>query len=109
MIWTGSSRATMSASSPTAFDHSGMTGTVLAIDRNPLKVLTDPALASLHGGDIPVRAPGQTLVPQGGFFRVTIRLDGIAPDTVQISGQGQSMIGRSARSALVVLVRKWGV
>ena len=98
---------------PHGLDHSGMTGTVLAIDRNPVKVLTDPALASLHGGDIPVRASGQTLVPQGSFFRVTIRLDGPAPDIklighAIISGQGQSLIGRAVRSALVVLVREWG-
>ena len=90
-----------------------MAGTVLAIDRNPVKLLTDQALASLHGGDIPVRAAGQTLVPQCGFFRVTIRLDGPAPDVklighARISGQGQSLIGRAARSALVVLVREWG-
>ena len=98
---------------PHGFDHSGMGGTVLAIDRNPVKVLTDPALASLHGGDIPVRAAGQALVPKGGFFRVTIRLDGPAPDIklighAIISGQGQSLIGRAVRSALVVLVREWG-
>ena len=98
---------------PHGLDHAGMAGTVLAIDRNPVKLLTDPALASLHGGDIPVRAVGQTLVPQGGFFRVTIRLVGPAPDIklighAIISGQGQSLIGRAIRSALVVLVREWG-
>lgn len=98
---------------PYGLNHSGMTGKVLSIDRNPVKILTDPALASLHGGDIPVRASGQTLVPQGGFFRVTIRLNGAAPHTklighAIISGQGQSMIGRAVRSALVVLVREWG-
>ena len=98
---------------PHGLDHSGMAGKVLSIDRNPVKVLTDPALASLHGGDIPVRAVGQALVPQGGFFRVTIRLEGPAPDIklighAIISGQGQSLIGRAVRSALVVLVREWG-
>ena len=98
---------------PHGLDHAVMTGTVLAIDRNPVKVLTDPALASLHGGDIPVRAAGQTLVPQGGFFRVTIRLNGTASDIklighAIISGQGQSLVGRAVRSALVVLVREWG-
>ncbi|CDK99848.1 Peptidase, M50 family protein [Magnetospirillum gryphiswaldense MSR-1 v2] len=98
---------------PHSLDHAGMAGKVLSIDRNPVKVLADPALASLHGGDIPVRAAGQALVPQGGFFRVTIRLDGPAPDIklighAIISGQGQSLIGRAARSALVVLVREWG-
>ena len=98
---------------PHGLDHSGMVGKVLSIDRNPVKVLTDPALASVHGGDIPVRASGPTLVPQGGFFRVTIRLNGTAPDMklighAIISGQGQSVIGRAVRSALVVLVREWG-
>ena len=98
---------------PHGLNHVGMTGMVLTIDRNPVKVLTDQALASLHGGDIPVRVSGQIVVPQGSFFRVTIRLDGPAPDMklighVQIRGQGQSLIRRAARSALVVLVREWG-
>ncbi len=98
---------------PHGLDHAGMGGTVQAIDRNPVKVLTDPALASLHGGDIPVRASGQTLVPQGGYYRVQVQLLGAPPNMklighVQISGQGQSLIGRAARSALVVLVREWG-
>jgi len=98
---------------PRGLDHSRMTGVVLSIDRNPAKVLTEQALASLHGGDIPVRASGQALVPQGGYYRVTIRLDGAPPDMklvghAMISGQGQSLLGRAARSALVVLVREWG-
>jgi len=99
---------------PQGLDHPGLAGKVLSIDRNPAKTLTDVALASLHGGDIPVRASGQqTLVPQGGYFRVTIGLDG-APAEMKlighavISGQGQSLLGRLARSALVVLVREWG-
>ena len=98
---------------PHGLDHAGMLGTVLLIDRNPVKVLTDPALASLHGGDIPVRAVGQALVPQGGYFRVTIRLDGAVPDMklighAVINGKGQSLLGRASRAALVVLVREWG-
>jgi len=60
-----------------------------------------------------VRASGQTLVPQGGYYRVQVQLLGAPPNMklighVQISGQGQSLIGRAARSALVVLVREWG-
>jgi putative peptide zinc metalloprotease protein len=98
---------------PHDLDHVGMSGQVISIDRNPVKVLTDPALASLHGGDIPVRMAGQVLVPQGSFFRVTIRLDGPVPDQklighVRISGLGQSFLDRAARSALVVLIREWG-
>jgi putative peptide zinc metalloprotease protein len=98
---------------PHGLDHAGLNGRVLSIDRNPVKILTDPALASLHGGDIPVRVSGQILVPQGSFFRVSIRLDGPAPDLklighARISGQGQSLIGRTIRAALVVLVREWG-
>jgi putative peptide zinc metalloprotease protein len=99
--------------SPHGLDYPRMSGAVLSIDRNPVKVLTDPALASLHGGDIPVRASGQALVPQGGYYRVQVQLDGAPPHMklighVQISGQGQSLILRAARSALVVLVREWG-
>ncbi len=99
---------------PRGLDTPRLTGAVLAIDRNPTKVLTEPALAALHGGDIPVRAAGQqTLVPQGGFFRIAICLDGAAPATklighAMISGQGQSLIGHAVRAALVVLVREWG-
>ena len=78
-----------------------------------MELKLDGRAAVITGGDITVRASGQTLVPQGGFFRVTIRLNGTASDMklighVQISGQGQSLIGRAARSALVVLVREWG-
>jgi len=56
---------------------------------------------------------GQTLVAQGGCFRVTIRLDGIPPDLkltghVIVSGQSQSILLRVARSAIAILVREWG-
>ncbi|MBI3446413.1 MAG: peptidase M50 [Magnetospirillum sp.] len=98
---------------PHGLDFSRLSGTVTAIDRNPAKILTEPALASTHGGDIPVRVAGQALVPQGGFYRVVITLDGVQPDLklaghVMINGQGQSTVGRLARSVLVVLVREWG-
>ena len=98
---------------PHGLDFSRLSGKVIAIDHNPVKVLTEPALSSLHGGDIPVRASGQTLVPQGGYTRVTVAVDGTSPGLklighAMISGQGQSLIGRAVRSALVVLVREWG-
>jgi putative peptide zinc metalloprotease protein len=98
---------------PHGLDFPRLTGKVIAIDHNPVKVLTEPALSSLHGGDIPVRASGQSLVPQGGYTRVTIAIDGPPPGLkligyTMISGQGQSLIGRAVRSALVVLVREWG-
>ena len=98
---------------PRDLDHHRMQGTVLSIDRNPAKVITEPALTSVYGGDILVRAVGQTLVAQGGCFRVTIRLDGIPPDLkltghVIVSGQSQSILLRVARSAIAILVREWG-
>lgn len=98
---------------PHGLDFPRLSGTVTAIDRNPAKILTEPALASIHGGDIPVRMAGQALVPQGGYYRVVVTLDGAQPPLklaghVMINGQGQSMVGRLIRSALVVLVREWG-
>jgi len=98
---------------PHGLDFPRLTGKVIAIDHNPVKVLTEPALSSLHGGDIPVRASGQSLVPQGGYTRVTIAIDGAPPGLklighAMISGQAQSLIVRTVRSALVVLVREWG-
>ncbi|ABK42943.1 peptidase M50 [Magnetococcus marinus MC-1] len=98
---------------PYSLDQASMVGTIHTMDRNPVKVLTDPALATLYGGEIPVRVSGQNLVPQGGFFRIIIHLEGLPPPIklvghVQISGQAQSLVGRVLRSALVVLVREWG-
>ncbi len=98
---------------PLGLDHPRMLGAVMSIDRNPAKVITEPALTSVHGGDIPVRAAGQALVPQGGCFRVTIRLVGMPPDLkltghVIVSGLSQSILLRLARSTAAILVREWG-
>ncbi|MBF0393788.1 MAG: HlyD family efflux transporter periplasmic adaptor subunit [Alphaproteobacteria bacterium] len=98
---------------PKGLDHPRMIGKVVSIEHSPVKILFDPALAAPHGGDIPVRVEGQTLVPQGGYYRVQVQLEGAPPNIkligdVQISGQGQSLVGRVVRSALVVLVREWG-
>ncbi len=98
---------------PRDLDQPRMHGVVLLIDRNPAKVITEPALTSVHGGDILVRPAGQTLIPQGGCFRVTIQLAGMVPDLkltghVIVSGQSQSILLRLARSAAAILVRELG-
>lgn len=89
-------------------------GTVARVDPSPAKTLPDGALASVHGGPIPARVSGRDLVPDGAVIRVTVGLDGAFADgettgTITITGNRSSLIGRLARSILVVLVREWGV
>jgi putative peptide zinc metalloprotease protein len=98
---------------PRSLDHRRLTGMVSNIDHSPITALTEPALAAAHGGEIPVRLQGQTLVPQGGYHRVIVTLDGMPPDIrlmgqVEIAASGQSLLGRTIRAALVVLMREWG-
>jgi putative peptide zinc metalloprotease protein len=103
-------RASFTPQSP---DHGGYRGTVTSIDRNPVRLLSEPSLAAIHGGAIPARPQGQALIPQTTIYRVVVRLDGDAPAIklaghASISGRGQSPLGRVARAALVILVREWG-
>ncbi|OAN52954.1 peptidase M50 [Magnetospirillum moscoviense] len=99
--------------SPRALESPSRTGRVQRIDPSPAKTLPDGALASVHGGDIPARVSGQNIVPDGAITRVTINLEGPPPaheeiGTISIEAENSSLIGRLARSVMVVLIREWG-
>ncbi|MBY0429839.1 MAG: HlyD family efflux transporter periplasmic adaptor subunit, partial [Rhodospirillales bacterium] len=88
-------------------------GRIVAIDRSPVKGLSEPAVATINGGDIPVRLSGQILVPQAGYYRIRVRMEGAPPGVklvghVVVNGQGRSLLERLRRSVLVVLLREWG-
>jgi putative peptide zinc metalloprotease protein len=60
-------------------------GRVLAVDKTPIKEITRPLLASVNGGDIPVKpSPRGALIAQDAVFRVTIQPDSAAPPTTEV-------------------------
>lgn len=88
-------------------------GHVQRVDPSSAKALADGALASIHGGPIPSRVSERTIIPEGAVTRVTIDLDGPPPayeqvGTVSIHAERSSLLGRFARSVMVVLIREWG-
>ncbi len=98
---------------PHSLDHGVAEGRVASVDQSPVRALADGALASIHGGDLPARVSGQQIVPEGAVYRVRIRLEQPAPElelagTALIEGEARSLLGRLARSVMVVLVREWG-
>lgn len=98
---------------PNALEDVYRSGRVTRIAPSPAKTLPDGALASIHGGSIPSRVSGQDIVPEGAFTRVTIALDGQPPPlemmgTVSVAAERSSLIGRLARSVMIVLIREWG-
>jgi putative peptide zinc metalloprotease protein len=98
---------------PSSLDFPSRAGRVERIDPAPVKALADAMLASLNGGEIPSRLSERTIVPERAVTRVAIALDGPLPDqelpgAVSITGGRRSLLGRLARSVVVVLVREWG-
>lgn len=89
-------------------------GRVSRVDPAPTKVLADESLASIHHGPIPSRVVGRQVVPDGAVTRVTVTLDGSPPahetmGTLTVAAERSSLVGRLARSVLIVLIREWGV
>lgn len=93
-------------------------GMVAAIDDGSSRTLPEPALASIHGGDVAVRdirSAGDALIPESPVYRVLIRPDaGLpAPDRVVrgrvlLQGERESLIARTWRFAVGVLIRESG-
>ena len=95
-----------------------ITGTVTAIDDASSRVLPQPALASLHGGDVPVTqgpAPDHALIPETPVYRILLRPDTPVPAPAQtlrgkvlLEGERESFAARTLRVAMGVLVRESG-
>nr|CAX83998.1 Peptidase, M50 family protein [uncultured bacterium] len=99
---------------PDSLDLDSFMGRVVAIDRSPVKSLTDGSLASIHGGSLPARVSGKMVVPEGAVYRLRINLDAPAPKlllrgSVVLEGEARSLLGRLARAVSMVVVREWGM
>jgi putative peptide zinc metalloprotease protein len=102
--------------------------TVVEVARASTRVLTDPPLASTHGGPIEVRpaqpGPGQTspaqgrqeqLVPDHTIYRVRLAPAGAMPPLARIlrghvlmQGEARSLAARAWRAVLAVVIRESG-
>ncbi|WP_432472120.1 HlyD family efflux transporter periplasmic adaptor subunit [Amphritea sp. HPY] len=88
--------------------------TVTNIDRDTSRVLTEPMLASVNGGSIPVRPQKETLIPEQALYRVTLQVDKLPEQgfgqvergQVLISGEAESILGYYLTTALAVLIRE---
>ena len=88
---------------------------VREIDRTSSKILKEPYLASIYGGDVAVKLENKTLVSHQSLYRVILRpMEKIAfPDRVTrgsavIHGEAQSILYRFWKRAIAVLVRESG-
>jgi hypothetical protein len=93
-------------------------GKLVAVDRTPLKEVSRPLLASLHGGEILVspksRAP---LLAQEAVYRVTIRPEEVLPKPTTMVVRGTVRIETDLRfvaenlvfRALSLVLRESGV
>jgi len=103
---------------PDNFDLASVPVTVISIDDGSSRTLAEHSLASINGGDIPVRqgtTGDHSLIPESPVYRVLLRPNGglPAPDRVQrgrvlLEGERESLVGRSLRVAIGVLVRESG-
>jgi putative peptide zinc metalloprotease protein len=103
---------------PDDLDLASIPVTIISIDDGSSRTLAEHSLASINGGDIPVRqgtGGDHSLVPESPIYRVLLRPDGglEAPERVQrgkvlLEGQRESIAGRTLRVALGVLVRESG-
>ncbi|HEY9080278.1 site-2 protease family protein [Magnetovibrio sp.] len=76
---------------PEASDYSVLDGVIVDVQSVPVAFLDEPLLASLHGGDIPVREDAaKQLAPEHGLYQVTVKLT----DRSQFSGSGVKHVMR---------------
>lgn len=90
---------------------------VESIDTDSTRVLTEPILASIHGGNILVREQGKQLIPENAIYHITLKpaehpkitadLPILTGKTV-ISGQAESWLKDFWRSAVAIIRREAG-
>ena len=89
---------------------------VQEIARASTRVLTDPTLASIHGGPLAVRATKQNaLVPDNTVYRVvlvpveaTLTPERTIRGTIMLQGRAVSLAARAWRALLAVVIRESG-
>jgi putative peptide zinc metalloprotease protein len=98
----------------TAPGHPPIVARVVAVERTALLHLDAPALASIAGGPIAIRAGDRDLTPEQAVYRVRLatrvpasrlRLSG----TIHIDAPGASLVGHLWRTILGVLLRESGM
>src|SRR6185503_9496680 len=92
-------------------------GTLVAVDKSPIKDLTQPLLASVYGGDIAI-SPGSKgrLTAQEAVFRVTVKPEASTPaasmvirGTVRIETDFRFVAENYIYPELSVLIRESGL
>lgn len=89
---------------------------VIDIDRLAVQTLDErPALASIFGGPIPVRAKDKKLIPEQALYRVRLRVMGDVPvpaielrGLAHIDAPAESLLARLWRSVAIVVLRESG-
>lgn len=72
---------------PSRADLPPLTGTVLAVDKSPIKELSRPVLASVYGGNIAVtQSQNGALLAQDAAYRVTVAPAGVVPQVDEVLG-----------------------
>ncbi|WP_448188735.1 HlyD family efflux transporter periplasmic adaptor subunit [Azospirillum sp. sgz301742] len=96
---------------------SWVTATVMSIATASSRVLPEPYLASVHGGNVPVhQGRDHTLIPEAPVYRVLLRPDAplqaparVERGTVLLDGAEESFAMRLWRTAVGVLIRESGL
>ena len=94
-----------------------MRGTLIAVDKSPLKELPQPLLASVHGGDIAVNPAGKgRLIAQEAVFRVLVKPEASTPSanmvirgTARIETDFRFVAENFIYRAISVLIREGGL
>ena len=89
---------------------------VLSIDRDATRVLTEGALSSVAGGEVMVRSHDKKMIPEHAVYRVRLKVDGWLPGGTEGYLRGRvvmlawpkSVMGDFVRGALATLVREAG-
>lgn len=102
---------------PAVPNHPVVRGTLVAVDKSPLKELPQPLLASVFGGDIAVSPASKgRLTAQEAVFRVTVKPEPSTPaasmvirGTVRIETDFRFVVENFIYRALSVLIREGGL
>jgi putative peptide zinc metalloprotease protein len=96
-------------------DDSAIFCSVREIDRTSSKILKEPYLASIYGGDIAVRLENKALVSHQSLYRVILRPmekmnfpDRVIRGNSVIHGEAQSIVYRFWQQTIAVVVRESG-
>jgi putative peptide zinc metalloprotease protein len=86
--------------------------TVEHIDRDAVHAISEPMLASVHGGSLLVRTQGEQLIPERASYRVRLAASTAPTGTsvqrgqVVIDGRARTLFGHYGETALAALIRE---